>query len=202
MARISSEQRKQIKENLLAKSKELFIQYGFSKTSIDDVVNACGIAKGSFYSYYSSKEELFYAVLRKEEEVKNTIISEIMCESLSPKELLIRFFELSFKTIEQNPFLQSLYQRGEYERVVKRLPKELLDQHAKEDLDSSLEFVKFLQGKGVTESDPEVLIGLFRTTILIPLHRQEIGEPAYSKMMQKMIECLSEGLTKHKDSEM
>ncbi|OJE51555.1 TetR family transcriptional regulator [Bacillus proteolyticus] len=199
MARISSEQRKQIHENLLFKSKELFIQYGFSKTSIDDIVNACGIAKGSFYSYYSSKEELFYAVLRKEEEVKNTIISEIMCESLPPKELLIRFFELSFKTIEQNPFLQSLYQRGEYDRIVKRLPKELLDKHAKEDLDSSLAFVKFLQEKGVTEDDPEVLIGLFRTTILIPLHRQEIGEPTFSKMMKKMIECLSDGLTKHKE---
>ncbi|WHY78633.1 TetR/AcrR family transcriptional regulator [Neobacillus sp. WH10] len=199
MARITSEQRKQIHEALLIKGKELFIQYGFTKTSIDDIVNACGIAKGSFYTYYSSKEELFYAVLRKEEEVKNKIISEIMQESLPPKELLIRFFELSFKTIEQNPFLQSLYQRGEYERIVKRLPKELLDNHAKEDLDSSLDFVKFLQEKGVTEDDPEVLIGLFRTAILIPLHRQEIGEPTFSKMMNKMIECLSEGLTKNKE---
>ncbi|TQR19668.1 TetR/AcrR family transcriptional regulator [Psychrobacillus vulpis] len=199
MARITSEQRKQIYEALLIKGKELFTQYGFSKTSIDDIVNACGIAKGSFYTYYSSKEELFYAVLRKEEEVKNIIISEIMQESLPPKELLIRFFETSFKTIEQNPFLQSLYQRGEYERIVKRLPKELLDNHAKEDLDSSLDFVKFLQEKGVTEDDPEVLIGLFRTTILIPLHRQEIGEPTFSKMMKKMIECLSDGLTKHRE---
>ncbi|PEY37140.1 TetR family transcriptional regulator [Bacillus cereus] len=199
MARITPEQRKQIHETLLVKSKELFIQYGFSKTSIDNIVNACGIAKGSFYSYYSSKEELFYAVLRKEEEVKNQIISEIMCESLPPKELLIRFFETSFKTIEQNPFLQSLYQRGEYDRIVKRLPKEFLDNHAREDLDSSLAFVKFLQEKGVTEDDPEVLIGLFRTTILIPLHRQEIGEPIFSKMMKKMIECLSEGLTKPKE---
>lgn len=199
MARITAEQRKQIQDALLIKSKELFIQYGFSKTSIDDIVNACGIAKGSFYSYYSSKEELFYAVLRKEEEVKNKIISEIMRESLPPKELLIRFFETSFKTIEQNPFLQSLYQRGEYERIVKRLPKELLENHAKEDLDSSLDFVKFLQENGVTEDDPDVLIGLFRTTILIPLHRQEIGEPTFSKMMKKMIECLSEGLTKPKE---
>lgn len=138
-------------------------------------------------------------MLRKEEEVKNQIISEIMCESLPPKELLIRFFETSFKTIEQNPFLQSLYQRDEYDRIVKRLPKELLDNHAREDLDSSLKFVEFLQEIGVTEDDPEVIIGLFRTTMLIPLHRQEIGEPAFSKMLKKMIECLSEGLTKHKE---
>lgn len=196
MARITSERRKHIHEELLNKSKELFTQYGFAKTSIDDIVNACGIAKGSFYTYFSSKEELFYAVLRREENIKEKIISEIMHEPLSAKDLLIRFFEISFKTIEQNPFLQSLYQRGEYERIVKRLPRDLIENHAKEDLDRSLNFIKFLQENGVTEDDPEVLIGLFRTTILIPLHRQEIGEPTFSKMIKKMIECLSEGLTK------
>ena len=195
MARISTEQRKQIHETLLTQSKELFIQYGFSKTSIDDIVNACGIAKGSFYSYYPSKEELFYAVLRREEEIKNKIIAEVMGESLPPKELLIRFFDISFKAIEENAFLQNLYQRGEYEKIVKRLPKELIEDHAKEDLESSLDFVKFLQGKGITEEDPEVLIGLFRLMMLLPLHREEIGEQAFGKTVKKMIECLSNGLT-------
>ncbi|MGE7951268.1 TetR/AcrR family transcriptional regulator [Lysinibacillus xylanilyticus] len=196
MARISAEQRKQIHETLLSKSKELFIQYGFSKTSIDDIVNACGIAKGSFYSYYPTKEELFYAVLRKEEEIKNNIIAEVMSESLPPKELLMRFFDISFKAIEENEFFQSLYQRGEYERIVKRLPKELIDDHAREDLESSLQFVKFLQEKGVTEEDPEILIGLFRIMMLLPLHRQEIGEQTFLKTIKKMIECLSNDLTR------
>ncbi|MGA3601652.1 TetR/AcrR family transcriptional regulator [Lysinibacillus agricola] len=195
MARISAEQRKQIHETLLSKSKELFIQYGFSKTSIDDIVNACGIAKGSFYSYYPTKEELFYAVLRREEEIKNNIIAEVMSESLPPKELLMRFFDISFKAIEENEFFQSLYQRGEYERIVKRLPKELIDDHAREDLESSLQFVKFLQEKGVTEEDPEILIGLFRIMMLLPLHRQEIGEQTFLKTIKKMIECLSNDLT-------
>jgi len=196
MARISTEQRKQIHETLLTQSKELFIQYGFSKTSIDDIVNACGIAKGSFYSYYPSKEELFYAVLRREEEIKKKIISEVMSESLPPKELLIRFFDISFKAIEENEFLQNLYQRGEYEKIVKRLPKELINDHAKEDLESSLDFVKFLQGKGITEEDPEVLIGLFRLMMHLPLHREEIGEQAFGKTVKKMIEFLSNGLTR------
>ncbi|MEX3743519.1 MULTISPECIES: TetR/AcrR family transcriptional regulator [Lysinibacillus] len=196
MARISAEQRKQIHETLLSKSKELFIQYGFSKTSIDDIVNACGIAKGSFYSYYPTKEELFYAVLRREEEIKNNIIAEVMSESLPPKELLMRFFDISFKAIEENEFFQNLYQRGEYERIVKRLPKELIDDHAREDLESSLQFVKFLQEKGVTEEDPEILIGLFRIMMLLPLHRQEIGEQTFLKTIKKMIECLSNDLTR------
>lgn len=196
MARISAEQRKQIHETLLDKSKMLFIQYGFSKTSIDDIVNACGIAKGSFYSYYPSKEELFYAILRREEEIKNKIITEVMSESLPPKELLIRFFAISFKAIEENAFFQSLYHRGEYEKIIKRLPKKLLEDHAKEDLENSLDFVKFLQGKGVTEDDPEILIGLFRIIMMLPLHREEIGEQTFLKTIKKLIECLSNDLTR------
>ena len=195
MARITSEQRTKIQNDLLHKGKALFIQYGFLKTSIDDIVQACGIAKGSFYTYYSSKEELYYAILRKEEAIKKEIMVEIMRETLPPKELLVRFFEKSWQAIEGNPFLQSLYQRGEFERIVSRLPQELLDEHAREDLKESAEFVRWLQAKGITETDPEVLIGLFRTVILIPLHRGEIGEEIFPKMMAKMIACLAEGLT-------
>ncbi|WP_312113309.1 TetR/AcrR family transcriptional regulator [Brevibacillus reuszeri] len=196
MARITSEQRQKTQNDLLHKGRELFIQYGFFKTSIDDIVQACGIAKGSFYTYYSSKEELYYAVLRKEEAIKKEIIEEIMRETLPLKELLIRFFEKSWQAIEGNPFLRSVYQRGEFERIVARLPQELLDEHAREDLEDSVEFVNWLQAQGITETDPEVLIGLFRTVILIPLHRAEIGEEIFPKMMAKMIACLAEGLTK------
>lgn len=109
-----------------------------------------------------------------------------MSESLPPKELLIRFFDISFKAIEENAFLQNLYQRGEYEKIVKRLPKELIEDHAKEDVESSLDFVKFLQGKGVTEEDPEILIGLFRIVMLLPLHREEIGEKTFLKTIKKI----------------
>lgn len=195
MARITAEQRTKIQNDLLHKGKALFIQYGFLKTSIDDIVQACGIAKGSFYTYYSSKEELYYAILRKEEAIKKEIIGEIMRETLPPKELLVRLFEKSWQAIEGNPFLRSVYKRGEFERIVSRLPQELLDEHAREDLEESAEFVRWLQAKGITETDPEVLIGLFRTVILIPLHRAEIGEEIFPKMMAKMIACLAEGLT-------
>jgi len=68
--------------------------------------------------------------------------------------------------------------------------------HAKEDVESSLDFVKFLQGKGITEEDPEILIGLFRIIMLLPLHRQEIGEQTFLKTIKKLIECLSNDLTR------
>ncbi len=36
---------------------------GYARTTIDDVIRAAGITKGSFYFHFSSKEELGYAVI-------------------------------------------------------------------------------------------------------------------------------------------
>ncbi|OQY34956.1 MAG: hypothetical protein B6241_03025 [Spirochaetaceae bacterium 4572_59] len=37
----------------------LFGHYGFEKTSINQISGTCGIAKGSFYNFFTSKESFF-----------------------------------------------------------------------------------------------------------------------------------------------
>jgi len=54
MAKFTENEKEQIRQCLLTKGKELFIQYCLDKTSIDDLVQACGIAKCSFYKFFSS----------------------------------------------------------------------------------------------------------------------------------------------------
>ncbi len=44
---------------ILEAAKELFLRYGVKKTTIDDIANQAGIAKGSVYLVFTSKEELF-----------------------------------------------------------------------------------------------------------------------------------------------
>lgn len=40
-----------------------FARHGYADVSVDDVCQATGIAKGSFYRHFSSKEELFFAAV-------------------------------------------------------------------------------------------------------------------------------------------
>ena len=49
-----------------SKGKELFLRYGIKKTSIDEIVRNVGIAKGSFYKFYRTKEEMFFAIYESE----------------------------------------------------------------------------------------------------------------------------------------
>lgn len=46
------------KEHIINKAIELFSNNGFSATRIDDITNAIGIAKGTFYLHFKSKRDL------------------------------------------------------------------------------------------------------------------------------------------------
>ena len=45
------------REKLLQIGEQLFRQKSFSETGINDVLKQAGVAKGSFYHYFDSKEE-------------------------------------------------------------------------------------------------------------------------------------------------
>ncbi len=50
---------------ILAAAEQLYLRYGIRRTSMDDVAREAGIAKGTIYLYYDSKETLNAAVVEK-----------------------------------------------------------------------------------------------------------------------------------------
>jgi AcrR family transcriptional regulator len=50
---------------LLDAALDLFIERGFNATRLDDVAQRAGVSKGTLYIYFTNKEELFKAVIRK-----------------------------------------------------------------------------------------------------------------------------------------
>ena len=53
----------QLRKALLKETRRCAVTLGMKKTSVDQLTRAVGIAKGSFYKFYESKEMLFFAVL-------------------------------------------------------------------------------------------------------------------------------------------
>ena len=52
-------------ERLLEKGKAAVFAYGMRKVSIDDITGAAGLAKGTFYHHFESKEQYLYALVEK-----------------------------------------------------------------------------------------------------------------------------------------
>ncbi|MBB6452470.1 AcrR family transcriptional regulator [Salirhabdus euzebyi] len=66
------------KQQVIKMAHQLFIEKGFQATSIQDIIDYCGIAKGTFYNYFSSKNELLIAIFTeaytKMEKERNKIL--------------------------------------------------------------------------------------------------------------------------------
>lgn len=60
------------KQAILRNAADLFAEKGYRGTTVDDIVQATGIAKGTFYIYFKSKEDLLTEV------VKNLIQETVM----------------------------------------------------------------------------------------------------------------------------
>ncbi|MFZ5642920.1 MAG: TetR/AcrR family transcriptional regulator [Bacillota bacterium] len=195
MAKFTENEKEQIRRCLLDKGKELFIQYGLSKTSIDDLVQACGIAKGSFYKFFSSKEELFYIILQNQEEVTNRLIGGHLQENLPPKELISSFLHMAFELADENPLLKQWFKDGESERIKRKLPKHLIKDFSEHNAKKGIAFIQALIQRGVLrQQDPEVINGVLHAILLLRIHKEELGKDLFPQIMDVIIDYIAGGL--------
>lgn len=200
MVKAFTDQEKEwIEQELIVKGRELFGQFGLKKTSIKDLTEAVGIAQGSFYNFFGSKEELYFEILQKEEEV---IRGGLMAEFFSTdgdgqisKETLINFLKAGFEIIETNPLLKRIFVEDEYQRMLRKLPKEKLEEHFENDADVLVPLITHLQEVGlIIQRKPEIITSALRALIIISLHKKEIGEEVYDETRDLLIELFVDGL--------
>ncbi len=67
-----------IKQNLISAARQLFIKFGFEKTTMNEIAEEARKGKSSLYYYFTSKEEIFQAVVEYEAEIlKDRIIQAL-----------------------------------------------------------------------------------------------------------------------------
>jgi len=66
--------RSQKRKKIIDKAWELFAKNGHEETKVEDITKDLGISKGSFYTYFATKEELLYEILGK---IKKEIIENL-----------------------------------------------------------------------------------------------------------------------------
>lgn len=53
---LRSSRKQALKDTLYTKAMQLFVEKGFDHVTIDEITQACGVAKGTFYNYFPKKE--------------------------------------------------------------------------------------------------------------------------------------------------
>jgi len=59
------------RQQILEKSKNVFIRKGFSNVSMKDIVEECNISRGGLYHHFPSVAELFAEMIEKEDKINN-----------------------------------------------------------------------------------------------------------------------------------
>ena len=65
---VSDEDKSQRRDEIMAAAKKVFAGKGFHATTIADIAKEAGLAYGSIYWYFNSKDDLFHALMAVEEQ--------------------------------------------------------------------------------------------------------------------------------------
>jgi AcrR family transcriptional regulator len=95
---------------ILDTAQMLFYTKGYDKTAVRDIINEIGIAKGTFYHHFNSKEELLDALIMRLLEQSLLILEPILAnEQLTALEKLHSFFnEVGNLKIENETLIRTL----------------------------------------------------------------------------------------------
>ena len=134
MPKFSDTEKEMIRQNLMPEGERLFTTFGLKKVSIDEIVRAAGIAKGSFYSFYTNKEHLYMDIAANLQEKMWLEMEEFLEKnrSLPPRELCKQCFLWMFQELERYPMLrQANSETAEY--LYRKLPPEVIAAHTQDD---------------------------------------------------------------------
>ncbi len=186
-----------IRKTLINKGKELFSKYGLKKTSITELTNTAGIAQGTFYNFFDSKEELYFEILEQEESNSAKYLENIVKSSKSSKESIKKIIKCTFNLFEKNQFIRRIFESKDYDLMLRKLPNNKLENHQKNDTLRVLNTIMNMKQKDeLIDTSPEVIAGLLRGISILSFHQDEIGREIYPEVVDLLAEIVSNGLVK------
>lgn len=193
----SDDERERIRQRLLDAGRELFAQYGLSKTTIRDLTNEVGIASGTFYQFFDSKTALYVAVLEAEGE---RLVPELVAPLEThddPETAIVAFLTTLMDEIETNPLVRQLLVDSEQ---MDRLREFQSEEERKQDREESLGYIlphveTWYEAGEVSGPDPRTIASAIRAVSLLTLHQEDIGEDLYDETRDLIIESVAAGLT-------
>lgn len=176
--------------------KELFSAKGFKDTNISAITKEAGMAVGTFYNYYSSKEKLFMDIYLEE----NAKLKEDCLQSLdlnqSPLLVAKQMLKLNTEGIQSNPILKEWYNKSVFEKLEQVYREENGIATVNFLYESFLELVNMwqMQGKMRKDIDSKMIMMIFAAITNIDTHKEEIGFEYFPELLEHITELIMHSL--------
>ena len=166
--------KKKIREALFAEGLRLFSEKGIQHTTVNDIVQAVGIARGTFYNYFDDVQSLFEALI----ESINRRIQENVKENRKKADSIYEYLYSTFKsyldfvsapqmkefhTKNQAAIRQSTYQSDQIRSVIQDINHDLRNDPNVNEFDQNYEFL--LLSIMLVGAPPELFIATQSSTV-------------------------------------
>lgn len=143
-----TERGRRTRRKLLDAAKFEFGERGFHEASISGITRRAGVALGSFYTYFASKEAIFQALVRDfSDGVKQAAASALEASTSAldrERDALAAFLVFArehkeiYRIIDEAEFVDPPSYRAHYENTAQRILERLRDGAAKDELSNDL----------------------------------------------------------------
>jgi AcrR family transcriptional regulator len=192
----SEEEREIIRQQLREQGEKLFEVYGLRKTTVDDITQAVGISKGSFYLFYASKEELLLEILEQiESNLRDSILEYTVRPQEKARESVSAILKSYLLTWDAFPLLRKL-DKSDFDYLARKLPAERVQAHADKDREFVDNFVEKLKRDGIAVHVPvRVVTNLLKSLFFVEVHRDDLGEDDYLECMEILVDLVAGYIT-------
>lgn len=181
----TDEQNEQIRNDLIREARRCGITIGMRKTSVEQLTEAVGISKGSFYKFFDSKELLFFAVLEDIHTECFAAAQKSLQENatLLPADRAAAAILAACRWLSETKAFVFIEQDADF--LLRRLPEEVKTAHYHDDethIRALLEAGGLLQPKGGMALAAATVRGL----ILTVSHQDQIGA-LYPQVLETLV---------------
>jgi AcrR family transcriptional regulator len=108
------------RETIIGAARQLFHDKGYELTTVEEIAAMAELGKGTIYSYFKSKDEIYIAILESEFAILEDRMKQAIEDSTSAKNALHNLYETFIQYNQERPsFIRAIFLQVEQEPSLK-----------------------------------------------------------------------------------
>ncbi|WP_125568200.1 TetR/AcrR family transcriptional regulator [Companilactobacillus insicii] len=174
-------------QRLFDSAHELFLKQGFKETNIASIAQHAGVAVGTFYRYFDSKEDIFVKIYNIENEnVKRKILSEVDMDQL-PNKLISEILQKILLYTNDNHILKEWFNNSKINSILVKENSNAIENSV---IYATLnKLIDKWMDKGLLRDgfDKKRIISMFNALAILDIHQSEIVTDDYFQLLNDLI---------------
>lgn len=134
---------------ILETARKVFVEKGFKRVTMKDIVEACEISRGGLYLYFESTSQIFLEVMKLESQEADDVFSDSIADDATAADILILFLREQKKELlrKSDTLTQAVYEFYFEHRLGKK------DNILRRQFDSAVKIIEKLIEAGVENGE-------------------------------------------------